>query len=112
MNDEDYVTAVLNGLKESRSRAMAFDEAVREALDSESISDTVTVTFDVDGYLDDLFIDPAASARYTHTELEELITAVLRDGSERLRRAMETTIERHFGPGSAWREMDVLADEW
>lgn len=112
MNDEDYVAAVLNGLKEARSRAMAFHEAVRQAMEADPISDAVTATFDEDGYLRDLFIDPTASAKYTHTELEELITAVLRDGSVRLREAVQTAIEHHFGPGSAWREMDVAADEW
>lgn len=112
MTDDDYVDTVTQGLRESRSWMAQFNDVVQRAMQFDPVSDVVAATFDGDGYLQDLVIDPTAPAQYTHTELEELITLVLRDGSAKLREAMRKAVERYFGTDSAWREMDALAEEW
>jgi len=72
----------------------------------------VVATLDGDGYLRDLFIEPTALTSHTHTELEDLITDVLRDSNVRLREVVMEAISRYWGENSAWHDLKALADKW
>lgn len=50
----------------------------RRADDLGPFGEEVQVTIERDGYIEDLYIEPTALTRYTHIELEDLITDVLR----------------------------------
>jgi DNA-binding protein YbaB len=71
----------------------------------------VGVKLDGDGYLRDMFIEPTALTTHTHTELEDLITDVLRDSHVRLREVVLEVFNRYWGPDSSWGELKALADE-
>ena len=112
MTDEEYVAAIEQGLRVTRARAAEFNAATQKAIELDPISDLVVATFDGDGYLSDLVIDPTALTRYTYTELEDLITEVLRDSNLRLREVVRETFDHYFGPNSPWHDLKALADEW
>lgn len=111
MTDEEYVAAIEKGVRVTRARAAEFNAIAQQGLDFEPVSDMVTVTFDSDGYLKDLVIDPTAPTRYTHTELEELITTVLRESTLRLRDAALAALDLYFGADSSWQDLVSLSDE-
>ncbi|KPN48854.1 hypothetical protein AN931_22975 [Mycobacterium intracellulare subsp. chimaera] len=109
---QERIAAVDQGLRMTRAMLAELNDASRNVGHQDPISDVVIASFDRDGYLSDLFIEPAALADYTHTELEDLITEVLRDGNERLREASLAIMDRYWGPESSWHELKVLRDEW
>jgi hypothetical protein len=111
MTDEEYVAAIEEGLRVTRARAAEFKACTQKAIELDPISDQVVACFDGDGYLHDLFIDPTALTSYTYTELEELITEVLRDSTYRLREVVREAFDRYFGPDSAWGDLKALAGE-
>ena len=111
MTDEEYVAAIEEGLRVTRARAAEFKASTQKAIELDPISDQVVASFDGDGYLHDLFIAPTALTSYTYTELEELITEVLRDSTYRLREVVREAFDRYFGPDSAWGDLKALAEE-
>jgi DNA-binding protein YbaB len=112
MTDEEYVAALEEGLRATRARVAEFNATTQRAIELDPISDLVAATFDGDGYISDLFIDPTTMTRYTNTELEDLITEVLRDSTVRLREVVREAIDRYFGPDSGWHDLKALAEEW
>ena len=111
MTDEEYVAAIIEGVRDTRARAAEFNAAVERAIELDPISDLVAVKLDGDGYLRDMFIEPTALTSHTHTELEHLITVVLRDSHVRLREVVLEVFNRYWGPDSSWPEIKALADE-
>ena len=111
MTDEEYVAAIDEGIRATRARAAEFNAAVQRAFELDPISDLVAVSVDGDGYLRDLFIEPTALARHTHTELENLITDVLRDSHVRLGELVMEIFNRYWGTDSSWHDTKALADE-
>jgi hypothetical protein len=101
MTDEEYVAAIVEGVRATRARAAEFNAAVERAIELDPISDVVAVTLDRDGYLRDLFIEPTALTSHTHTELEDLITDVLRDSHVRLREVVTEIFNRYWGADSS-----------
>ena len=112
MTDDEYVAAIEEGLRVTRARAAEFKATTQKAVELDPISELVVAQFDGDGYISDLFIDPTALTRNTSTELEDLITEVLRDSTFRLREVVREAFERYFGPDSAWHDLKALAREW
>lgn len=111
MTDDEYTDIITSGLREAKSWTAQFNDAIRRAAQQPSDNDVVAATFDVDGYLRDLFIDPIAPAQYTHVELEELISAELRGGSIKQREAMRKVWDRFFGPEAPWQEIKALDED-
>jgi DNA-binding protein YbaB len=111
MTDDEYVAAIMDGIRDTRARAAEFNAAVERAIELDPISDLVAVKLDGDGYLRDMFIEPTALTTHTHTELEDLITDVLRDSHVRLREVVLEVFNRYWGPDSSWGELKALADE-
>jgi len=112
VTDEEYVAAIEEGVRATRARAAEFNAAIQRAIELDPISDQVVATLDGDGYLRDLFIEPTALSSHTHTELEDLITDVLRDSNVRLREVVMEAISRYWGENSAWHDLKALADKW
>lgn len=94
----EAVAAVERAIQELRARMAEFRQITQQAMHFDQISDMVTARFDGDGYLADLFIDPAAATSYTHTELEDLLTEVLRDQFERTRATVNEIFKDFFKP--------------
>ena len=112
MTDDEYVATTMEGLRAAQERAAAFNAALERTFELDPISDIVTVNFDGDGYLHDLVIDPTALTSHTYTELEDLITQVLRDGNARLEELTMEAAARCWGPNSSWRDVKALSDHW
>jgi hypothetical protein len=90
----DVYEAFQQALEEVRGRIAAFMLALDE-VKGDALNDDVVAKFDSDGYLDDLWIDPTAMRRYTHIELEELVTDVLRGTEKQMEEAVRALIEQH-----------------
>jgi hypothetical protein len=105
MTDDEYVAAYEKDLQAVRARLAEFHaDCKRRAGELGPISDEVQATFDVDGYLENLYIEPTALTRHTYIELEDLITDVLRASNERMRDAMREVIGLHIGPDAPVHE--------
>ncbi|ETA90030.1 MULTISPECIES: YbaB/EbfC family nucleoid-associated protein [Mycobacterium avium complex (MAC)] len=109
---QERIAAVEQGVRVTRALVEEFNAATHTTVGHDSISDVVVPTFDGDGYLRDLFIAPTALADYTHTGLEDLITEVLSEGTQRMREAVQAAVDRFWGPESSWHELKVLRDDW
>ena len=96
----------------TRALVAELNTAAHNMREQDPISDVVVATFDGDGYLCDLFIEPTALADFTHTGLEDLITEVLSEGTQRLREVAQAAIDRYWGPESSWQELKVLREDW
>jgi hypothetical protein len=81
-------------LEAVKNRIAAFMVAL-ERIKVDPINDDVVATFDSDGYLADLYIDPTAMRRYTNVELEELIGDVLRGTEKQMNEAVRELIEQY-----------------
>ncbi len=109
---QDRIAAVDQGLRVTRALVAELNTAAHNMREQDPISDVVVATFDGDGYLCDLFIEPTALADFTHTGLEDLLTEVLSEGTQRLREVAQAAIDRYWGPESSWQELQVLRDDW
>jgi hypothetical protein len=109
---QERIAAVDQGLRVTRAMTAELNSAAQNVGHQDPISDVVIASYDRHGFLSDLFIEPTALADYTHTELEDLITEVLRDGNHRLREASLAVLDRYWGPESSWHELKALGDEW
>ena len=96
----------------TRALVAELNTAAHNMREQDPISDVVVATFDGDGYLCDLLIEPTALADFTHTGLEDLITEVLSEGTQRLREVAQAAIDRYWGPESSWQELKVLREDW
>ncbi len=112
MTDDEYVAAIGEGVRATRALMAEFNAAMQQAIELDPISDQVVAILDGDGYLRDLFIEPTALTGHTHTELEDLITDVLRDSNVRLREVVMEAVSRFWGENSAWHDLKALADKW
>ncbi|EHB46433.1 hypothetical protein [Mycolicibacterium vinylchloridicum] len=83
LTDDQYVAQAEAALAHMRARNKAFLDAV-EGINIPSLHDDVRARFDSWGNLLDLDIAPEALSTYTNVELEELITAVLRETRRQL----------------------------
>lgn len=82
------------------------DDCRRRAKELGPFGDDVQATLNRDGHLEDLYIDPTALTRYTHLELEDVITDALRGGAERLRAVLNEAWDDHYeAENSPIREM-------
>ncbi|BBC69125.1 hypothetical protein MML61_27455 (plasmid) [Mycobacterium marinum] len=109
---QERIAAVDQGLRVTRALVAETLAAAHNMREQDPISDVVVATFDGDGYLCDLAIAQTALADYTHTALEDLITEVLSEGTQRLREVALSAIDRYWGPGSSWHELKVLHEDW
>lgn len=112
MTDEEYVAAVEQGIRVTRARVAELKAAIQKAIELDPVSDEVVATFDGDGYLCGLVIEPTALTSHTYTELEDLITDVLREGNLRLRELVLAAVDRFWGSDSSWQELKALGEEW
>jgi glutamine synthetase type III len=100
MTDDDKAVAEVERLSaEYHANFLAF-MAASERVQTDRISDVAVATFDADGFLTGLEIDPAALSDYTNTELEEILTRVLRETQKQHCAAVLELFEQHLGqPG-------------
>ena len=109
---QERIAAVEQGLRVTRVLVAELNAAAHTMREQDPISEVVVPTFDGDGYLCDLFIAPTALADFTHTGLEDMITDVLSEGTQRLCQMAQDAIDRYWGPESSWQELPALRDDW
>lgn len=98
-SDEELVAAYEKQIEMVRAALAEFNaDCQRRADELGPFGEEVQVTIERDGYIEDLYIDPTALTRYTHIELEDLITDVLRGGSERMYAVLMEAFHQHIGP--------------
>ncbi len=101
-SDADPVAALEKQIEMVRAALAEFNaDCQRRADDLGPFGEEVQVTIERDGYIEDLYIDPTALTRYTHIELEDLITDVLRGGSERMLTVLNEAFDQHIGPSDS-----------
>lgn len=106
LSDDEVVAAYEKSIQAVRARLAALeDEWRRRAAALGPINDDVQAVLDKDGFIEDLYIEPTVLTRYTAIELEDLISDVLRDSSERLREVILETSEHHTSPESPLGEL-------
>jgi hypothetical protein len=93
-------------ISDYRVRAQAFLAAGDEAK-VEPTSDVVIPTFDSDGYLTDLYIEPTAMTQFTNTEFEQILTGALQDGVDGWRDTGMAVFHRFWSPESPLYQQDV-----
>nr|WP_156770624.1 hypothetical protein [Mycobacterium gordonae] len=98
-SDADAVAAIEKQIEMVRAALAEFNaDCQRRANELGPFGEEVQVTIERDGYIEDLYIDPTVLTRYTHIELEDLITDVLRGGSERMYTVLNEAFDQHIGP--------------
>lgn len=109
---QERIAAVDQGMRATRALLAELNAARQNIRGQDPSSDVIVPTFDADGYLHELFIAPTALTDYTYTGLEELITEVLTEGTQRMREVVLAAVDRYWGPESSWHELKVLRDDW
>lgn len=97
LTDDQYVAQAEAALAHMRARNKAFLDAV-EGINTPALHDDVRARFDSNGDLVDLDIAPEAMSTYTNTELEELITVVLRETRRQLTEQMHGLFVTYLVP--------------
>lgn len=97
-------------LEETRARIAAFMLAL-DQIQIDPTSDDVVAQFDSDGFLKDLYIDPTAMRRYTNTELEQLVTDVLRGTERKVMEKVRALIKEH-GLSELLEAPNLNVPEW
>lgn len=96
---EERYAAYMKQIEMVRAALAEFNaDCQRRADDLGPFGDEVQATIERDGYIEDLYIEPTTLTRYTHIELEDLITDVLRGGTERMHAVMNEAFDQHIGP--------------
>ncbi|WP_156671002.1 MULTISPECIES: hypothetical protein [unclassified Mycobacterium] len=109
---QERIAAVEQGVRVTRALVGELNAAANAMVEQDPISDVVVPTFDGDGFLRDLYIAPTALRDYTYTGLEDLLTEVLSEATQRLREVAQAAIDRYWGPESSWHELKALRDDW
>lgn len=97
LTDDQYVAQAEAALAHMRARNKAFLDAV-EGINIPALHDDVRARFDSWGNLLDLDIAPEAMSTYTNVELEELITAVLRQTRDQIYERMQGLFAAYLVP--------------
>lgn len=107
MSDEEHTAAVNKHCQMVLTAVAAYyADCERRAQELGPFGQDVQATFDRNGYLTDLYIDPTALTRYTHVELEDVITDTLRGGAERLAAVQNEAWYDHYeAEGAPIREL-------
>lgn len=100
LTDDEYVAQTEATLAHWRARHAAWKEAVSH-IEVEAVHEAVRARFDSDGTLVELDIDPEALQDYTNTELEEIITAVLRRTRAQVYEQVLELFGKYLAPNSA-----------
>ena len=97
MSDDEYTAAFLKQTEMVQAAVAAFHaDCERRSEELGPFGANVQATLNRDGHLEDLYIDPTALTRYTHLELEDVITDALRGGAERLGAVLVETWHDHY----------------
>lgn len=107
MPDEQYNAAVFKHLEMLSGVFAAYKaDLARRTEELGPFGDDVQATLNRYGHLEDLYIDPTALTRYTHVELEDVITDALRGGAERLGAVEKEVWHDHYeSEGAPIREL-------
>ena len=105
--DDEFVRRVEAHLEHQRARHAAWQLAIEQITVTPIHADVVPV-FDTDAMLVRLHIEPTAMTRYTHTELEELITRSLQDARIQMKERISELFAKYLAPGDPLFEPDIL----
>jgi hypothetical protein len=111
LTDDQYVAQAEAALAHMRARNKAFLEAA-EGINIPSLHEDVRAHFDSNGDLIDLDIAPEAMSTYTNVELEELITAVLRETRKQLTERMHGLFVTYLVPTDPRFDPGVIGERY
>lgn len=111
LTDDQYVAQAEAALAHMRARNKAFLDAA-EGINIPSLHNDVRARFDSNGDLIDLDIAPEAMSTYTNVELEELITAVLRETRKQLTEHMHGLFVTYLVPTDPRFDPDVTGERY
>jgi hypothetical protein len=111
LTDDQYVAQAEAALAHMRTRNKAFLDAV-DGIAIPSLHDDVRARFDSNGDLVDLDIAPEVMRTYTNVELEELITAVLRETRNQLTEQMHGLFVKYLVPNDPRFDPDATGERY
>jgi DNA-binding protein YbaB len=111
LTDDEYVAQVGASLAHLRARNKAFLQAV-EHITVPPLHDAVRARFDSNGSLVDVDIAPEALTAYTNVELEQIVTAVLRQTRQQVIEQMDALLAKYLAPGDPRFDPNALGEPY
>lgn len=111
LTDDEWVARAEAALAHQRARNAAFQQALN-AIKVPQAHEAVSVRFDSNGTLVDIDIDPSALSDYTNTELEQIITDVLRQTRQALHSQVLELLATYMAPNSPLFDPNVLGEPY
>jgi len=105
--DDEFVRRFEAHLAHQRARHAAWQLAIEDITITPLSRDVVPV-FDTDAMLVQLYIEPTVMTRYTHTELEELITRSLQHTRDQMKTQISELFAKYLAPGDPLFEPHIL----
>jgi hypothetical protein len=111
LSDDEWVARVEQSIAHWRARNAAYLDAVSRIV-ADPVHEAVRATFDSDGTLTGLEIDPSALADYTNTELEHILTEVLRRTRTQVHTRVMELFETYLAPNHPRFDPNVLGEPY
>ena len=111
LTDDEYVARVQGAAASLRARNAAWLEAINH-IKVPAVHEAVTARFDSNGTLVEFDIDPSALSDYTNTELEQIITYVLRNTHQALHAQMMELFATYMAPNSPQFDPNALGQPY
>jgi DNA-binding protein YbaB len=111
LTDDEYVAQAEAALAHWRARHAAWKDAIAR-IEVEPVHEAVRARFDSDGTLLELDIDPEALRDYTNTELEEIITEVLRRTRAQVHQQVFELFGKYLAPNGPGFDPDAIGEPY
>ena len=111
LTDDEYVARVQAAAASMQARNAAWLEAINH-IEVPAVHEAVTARFDSNATLVEFDIDPSALSDYTDTELEQIITDVLRNTHQALYAQMMELFATYMAPNSPQFDPNALVQPY
>jgi hypothetical protein len=111
LTDDEYVARVQGAAASLRARNAAWLEAINH-IKVPAVHEAVMARFDSNGTLVEFDIVPSALSDYTNTELEQIITDVLRNTHQALHAQMMELFATYMAPNSPQFDPNALGEPY
>lgn len=111
LSDDEYVARVEGGIAHWRARNRAWMEACSR-IEVDPVHPAASARFDDNGALVEFDVDPDALETYTNTELEVIITDVLRETHTRMHEQIMELYAKYLSPNDPRFDPNVLGEPY
>lgn len=111
LTDDEYVAQVERAYTSLRARNAAWLEAINN-IQVPAVHEAVTARFDSDGTLVSFEVEDWALSEYTNTELEQIITDVLRNTRQAMHAQMMELLATYMAPNSPLFDPNAVSEPY